>query len=193
MRRATWLLQDADVVWLRNPFPILIGKNKSETTEDFQISTDVYNGDPHSPEHLINTGFYYVRSNNQTIRMFESWYGRRDNSSKKEQDVLLEMSRGGVLTSELGVKTRYLDTAWFSGFCSDIRDVEQVVTVHANCCRSIIAKVKDLKVVIGDWKRWKMLAAHWKATGRRRAIPFRWTGHFGCWNSWNNHNVTTQL
>ena len=58
-----------DVMWLRNSFARL-SKNKSE---DLQISTDLFLGDPRPEKQLINSGFYYVRSKNKTIKLSNTW------------------------------------------------------------------------------------------------------------------------
>ncbi|XP_050161024.1 uncharacterized protein At1g28695-like [Malus sylvestris] len=191
MWRRTWLLlevlkrgysfvfTDTDVLWLRDPFTKL---SKNET-EDLQISTDMFFGDPWNVSQLINTGFYYIRSNNKTIALFDRWYTSKDNATGlKEQDVLLNLIRGGIV-DELGLRVRFLDTLYFSGFCQDSKDFGQVSTVHANCCRSIVAKVKDLKAVLGDWKRFKKFMSHKRSSGTSTR-SFQWTGHFGCLNSW---------
>ncbi|KAL8516333.1 hypothetical protein ACS0TY_014844 [Phlomoides rotata] len=120
---------------------------------DLQISTDRYNGDPFSDQNPINTGFYFIRSNNKTTSLFQKWYDMRVNSpGMKEQDVLGNLIKHKVLR-ELNVSARFLDTSYFSGFCSGNQDVGLVATVHANCCRTIKAKVVDLKAVLRDWKR----------------------------------------
>ncbi|CAJ1948958.1 unnamed protein product [Sphenostylis stenocarpa] len=169
-RGYNFIFTDTDVMWLRNPFTRL---SKNET-EDLQISTDGYNGDPWSNTNFINTGFYFVRSNNKTVSLFETWYGQKDNSTgKKEQDVLLDLIRGGII-EQLGLRVRFLDTLYFSGFCQDSKDFRAVTTVHANCCRSIHAKVLDLKVVLSDWKRFRT----------NSTINPQWTKHEGCMKSW---------
>lgn len=168
--------QDTDVIWLRNPFPKLI----LNETIDFQISTDKFNGDQWSDhDQLINTGFYMIRSNNKTIALFDSWYAMKDSSNGlKEQDVLLLLVREGLF-KQLGLRVRFLDTTFFSGFCEDSRDVRLVSTVHANCCRSINAKVADLMAVIHDWNRFNSLDAN-------ETLTFGWSRHVACINSWNN-------
>lgn len=174
-------------MWLRNPF-LKLSKNE---TEDLQISTDEFLGNPWDEKHWINTGFYYVRSNNRTIALFERWYSMKDNSTgQKEQDVLLGLVRGGVI-AELGLKVRFLDTLHFGGFCQDSKDFRSVTTVHANCCRSISAKVRDLRAVLRDWKRFKKFMSYKRfANSPNSTANFRWTGHFGCWNSWTVRNQT---
>ncbi|XP_037492114.1 uncharacterized protein At1g28695-like [Jatropha curcas] len=147
-RGYNFIFTDTDLMWLRNPFPRL---NLNESL-DLQISTDSFNGNERSKANHRNTGFYMIRSNNKTISLFESWYARKNSSiGKKEQDVLNEMMHEGVFT-ELGLTVRFLDTLYFSGFCQDSRDIKAVITVHANCCRTISAKIADLTAVIEHWK-----------------------------------------
>ncbi|XP_054782913.1 uncharacterized protein At1g28695-like [Prosopis cineraria] len=173
-----FVFTDTDIMWLRNPFTRL-SKNKSE---DFQISTDKYLRNPWSERHLINTGFYFIRSNNKTISLFETWYSKKDNSTgQKEQDVLLDLIAHDGIFGELGLRVRFLDTLYFSGFCEDSKDLRVVTTVHANCCRSIAAKVADLTIVLRDWKRFKKISEK----GGNLTANYQWTGHFRCWKSWN--------
>ncbi|KAL1813889.1 hypothetical protein ACET3Z_023954 [Daucus carota] len=168
-----FIFTDTDVLWLRNPFPNLI-QNQSI---DIQISVDSFIGHPWSERRQpINTGFYMINSNNKTIALFDSWYAQKNESKGlKEQDVLVNLMRGGLFR-RLGIKARFLNTLYFSGFCQDSRDVRVVSTVHANCCRSISAKVTDLTSVIHDWKRF--LA--------NQTMPFRWSPHRGCMDSWRH-------
>lgn len=168
-------MQDTDVLWFRNPFTVL----SPNETIDLQISTDSFKGDEWAKTNHINTGFYMVRSNNSTIAMLDSWYAGKDNSGgKKEQDVLAMLMTDGVLRT-LGLRVSFLDTIYFSGFCENSRDVGVVVTVHANCCRSISAKATDLMAVIHDWKRAKGLSGNETST-------FRWSEHVACRNTLKN-------
>ncbi|XP_027337138.1 uncharacterized protein At1g28695-like, partial [Abrus precatorius] len=178
-RGYNFIFTDTDVMWLRNPFARLSKDEK----EDIQISTDSYLGDPWSTMHLINTGFYFVRSNNKTISLFETWYGQKDKSKgKKEQDVLLALIRSGII-AHLKLRVRFLDTLYFSGFCQDSKDFRAVTTVHANCCRSITAKVADLKAVLRDWKQFRGLEAN-------STVNPHWTQHNWCRQSWGSPRKT---
>ncbi|XP_028808789.1 uncharacterized protein At1g28695 [Neltuma alba] len=173
----SFIFTDADVMWLRNPFTRL----STDSNEDLQISTDRYLGDPWSEKHDINTGFYFVRSNKKTISLFEAWYSKKDNSKgQKEQDVLQDLIRHGI-TRQLGVRVRFIDSLYFSGFCQNSKDFKAVTTVHANCCRSITAKIADLKAVLGDWKRFKML----EASKSNLTNTVEWSAHHKCSKSWN--------
>ncbi|XP_074280045.1 uncharacterized protein At1g28695-like [Silene latifolia] len=172
-----FVFTDIDVLWLRNPFTIL---TTSKTRScDIQFSTDWhYNGDPSSTRNPINTGFYFVKSNSKTIFLFNKWYNLKDNShGEKEQDVLQKLISHGVL-SDLDLNARFLDTKLFSGFCEDSSDIESVITVHANCCRFIKAKVADLSQLLREWAAFKVIAAN--ATS-----SFRWSPHWECRNSWS--------
>ncbi|KAI3720894.1 hypothetical protein L2E82_31892 [Cichorium intybus] len=168
-----FIFTDMDVLWLRNPFPRL-----EDESLDLQISVDKFNGDQWSEHHRINTGFYMIRSNNKTIALYNEWYGGKDSSvGKKEQDVLLELMRGGAF-ERLGLRVRFLDTVFFSGFCQNSEDAKKVCTVHANCCRGIKAKESDLIEVIHDWNRFKALSDD-------EILDFQWSDHRACRHSWN--------
>ncbi|KAM7504580.1 hypothetical protein LguiB_003484 [Lonicera macranthoides] len=136
-----------------------------------------FKGNPWSESNPINTGFYMIRSNNKTIALFDEWYSKKDSSARmKEQDVLLSLMRQGVFRS-LRLTVRFLDTLYFSGFCQDSKDIRIVSTVHANCCRTIGAKMIDLTAVIHDWNRFKSLPANETST-------IEWSPHTACVNSW---------
>ncbi|KAF5743628.1 hypothetical protein HS088_TW08G00213 [Tripterygium wilfordii] len=177
-RGYNFIFTDTDVMWLRNPFPRLI---QNDSTVDLQISTDAFNGDQWSETNPINTGFYMIISNNKTITLFDSWYAKKDDSAGlKEQDVLNNMIHGGVF-QYLGLRVRFLDTLYFSGFCQDSREVRAVTTVHANCCRTINAKVADLTAVIHDWNRFRASSS----STANETSTFSWSKHVACAGSWN--------
>ncbi|KAK1419544.1 hypothetical protein QVD17_28719 [Tagetes erecta] len=173
-RGYNFIFTDTDILWLRNPFPLL---NLNDDI-DLQISVDEFNGDQWSEkDQLINTGFYMIKSNKKAIALFDEWYAHKDNSTgMKEQDVLLELMRKGAF-KRLGVRVRFLDTVLFSGICENSRDVRAVVTVHANCCRSIKAKVQDLIRIMHDWQRFK-------ASPIDQTLQFEWSNHSACIESW---------
>ncbi|KAJ4727301.1 Glycosyltransferase [Melia azedarach] len=193
-RGYSFIFTDTDVMWLRNPFVRL---NKNET-EDLQISVDEFNGDPRSEKNLINTGFYFIRSNNKTIELFSTWYEMKDDKNstgKKEQDVLLDLMRDGYF-QQLQLQVRFLDTKYFAGFCQDSRDIWSVTTVHSNCCRHIGAKVSDLKVVLRDWKRYKTFKSKYPGLGPNKNMTkkYRWSAHVACRNSWKTeYNSSSEL
>lgn len=160
-------------MWLRDPFP----KFDPNPDVDFQISADRFNGDPWSEDNPVNAGFYMVRSNNRTVALFEEWVSRRNRTvgtRLHEQDILEQMLQEGAFR-RLWVKVRILDTSQFSSFCQDSKDIRQVATLHANCCRTIRAKVTDLMTAIHDWKRYRS----------KPNETFSWSKHKACKNSWH--------
>ncbi|WCJ36393.1 Nucleotide-diphospho-sugar transferase family protein [Euphorbia peplus] len=174
-RGYSFIFTDTDVMWLRNPFPRLIQNENI----DIQISTDKFNGNEWSERNRINTGFYMIRSNNKTISLFESWYAKKDSSvGLKEQDVLQNMLEEGIFR-QLGVGVRFLDTKYFSGFCQQSKDIREVSTVHANCCRTISAKIADLMDVIHTWNNLKM-------NMNNHTSAFANFKHLNCNNSWKS-------
>ncbi|XP_074282627.1 uncharacterized protein At1g28695-like [Silene latifolia] len=177
-RGYNFIFTDTDVIWLRNPFPVLTTITNKTQGFDIQLSVDYYNGNPSSIRNPINTGFYFVKSNTKTVSLFNKWYGLKDNSGgAKEQDVLQNLTTHGVL-QEMGLKPRFLDTKYFSGFCQGSSDIQSVITVHANCCRYIKAKVTDLSQLLRDWGTFKVAPAN-------ETSSFRWSPHVECYNSWN--------
>lgn len=170
----SFVFTDMDVMLLRNPF---LGLNRT-MEEDLLISCDRFNGAPE--DYLgndLNTGFFFVSASNRMVALFEEWHAARErdsNAGMKEQDVLNQMKREGAL-GRLGVRARVLDTARFSGFCQDSRDALQVATVHANCCRTIRAKVADLRAV---------LAAAPGVINGTAAAEVAWPAHTECVKSW---------
>ncbi|WOL07621.1 hypothetical protein Cni_G16366 [Canna indica] len=145
-RGYSFIFTDMDILWLRNPLTRLGGR------EDLQISCDSYNGLHNATANFINTGFYFVKSNSRTVALFHRWYSAMNSSSgMKDQDVLLQMSFDGVFM-QLGMRVKYLDTNYFSGFCQKSRDFRKVITVHANCCIGTNAKLVDLRAFFEAWK-----------------------------------------
>ncbi|KAF0914348.1 hypothetical protein E2562_028227 [Oryza meyeriana var. granulata] len=170
----SFIFTDLDVMWLRNPLPRL---EYRPAEEDLLISCDQFNGWPDDyAGNELNTGFFFVASNNRTVALFDEWHAARAASAgMKEQDVLNEMKRRGALR-RLGVRARVLDTARFSGFCQDSRDAGEVATVHANCCRTMRAKVADLNAVLA------VAAAGRRLNGTSPVL--RWPPHSECVKSW---------
>ncbi|KZV19793.1 hypothetical protein F511_18792 [Dorcoceras hygrometricum] len=138
---------DADVMWLRDPFP------RFDPDADFQIACDVFKSST-DPSNIPNGGFNYVKSNPRTIKFYRFWYrGRHYFPGKHDQDVL-EMIKMSPYISEIGLEIRYLDTAFFGGFCEPSKDLDLVCTMHANCCVGLGKKMHDLRMVIEDWRRY---------------------------------------
>lgn len=154
----SFIFSDADVMWLRNPFP------RFDLDVDFQIACDVYKSNSTDPGNIPNGGFKYVKSNHRTIKFYRFWYrGRQYFPGKHDQDVL-DMIKMDPYISEIGLEMRYLDTTYFGGFCEPSKDLDLVCTMHANCCVGLGKKIHDLRMVIEDWTRY-MAHSHTSVRG----------------------------
>lgn len=97
-------------------------------------------------------GLFFARSNNRTIKFFEFWVNSRSlYPGAHDQDAFNRIKRG-TFVKELGLKIRFLDTDYFSGFCALNRNFNKVCTLHANCCVGLDRKIDDLNTALEDWK-----------------------------------------
>ncbi|XP_078162811.1 uncharacterized protein LOC144557997 [Carex rostrata] len=168
----SFIFTDMDILWLRNPF-----KNLKHQGEDMLLGCDGYNGLPYDDRNSINTGFFFVSSNNNTISFLDKWYAARNNSEgKKEQDVLNELKSKGEF-HKMGIKVRYLDLEHFSGMCQTKYDAKKVTTVHANCCQTMKAKMMDLTAMLETWRTLNSTS------------EVIWPRHKACHDSWKVQNI----
>ncbi|KAL1560707.1 hypothetical protein AAHA92_10890 [Salvia divinorum] len=146
----SFIFSDADVAWMRDPFSRLYGGG------DIQFSTDLYLFNSSRSRHnLPNAGFFYVKSNPRTVQFYKRWYSKRlDSPGVNEQDVLRKMMFDSFV-NETGVDIRFLDTAYFGGWCEADQDLDVVVTMHVNCCSKLKSKIHDMQMFMEDWKNYK--------------------------------------
>ncbi|KAK6129841.1 hypothetical protein DH2020_036427 [Rehmannia glutinosa] len=146
-----FVFTDADIMWLRDPFP------RFYPDGDFQIACDLYKHNSTNLHNYPNGGFTYVKSNNRTIQFYKFWYTAKDYfPGKHDQDVFNKIKFNPFIDG-IGLRVRFLDTAYFGGFCEPSKDLDLVVTMHANCCVGLKNKIHDIKMVIEDWKRYMAL------------------------------------
>ena len=144
-------MQDLDIMWLRNPFERLF------KDVDFQIGCDYFNGNSSDTNNPANGGFFYVRSNNKTKDFFKLWIESKTIDPKlNEQDVFNKL-KTHPFVFERNMTIRFLDTAYFVGFCQMTKEFDKVCTMHATCCISMVKKIADLKMVLDDWRRYMAL------------------------------------
>ncbi|CAN1754414.1 Uncharacterized protein At4g15970 [Linum perenne] len=155
---------DADIMWFRNPFPHLAG----DPTADVQVACDSYRGSSSDP----NTRFFFARSNNKTVQFVNHWYESRNKyPGKHDQDVFNRIIRfDRLVTNQIGVRIRFLDTAYFGGFCEPVKDLDLATTMHANCCVGMETKVRDLRNVLKDWKHFSSA----RSAESRNSTRFDW-------------------
>eukprot|EP00268_Persea_americana_P025217 TRINITY_DN24583_c0_g1_i4.p1 TRINITY_DN24583_c0_g1~~TRINITY_DN24583_c0_g1_i4.p1 ORF type:complete len:179 (-),score=4.84 TRINITY_DN24583_c0_g1_i4:2481-3017(-) len=147
----SFCLQDADIMWFRDPFP------RFHTDADFQIACDRFLGNSFDLNNMPNGGFNYVKSSNRTIEFYKFWYSSREAYPGKHDQDVLNYIKFYPFLSEIGLKMRFLDTAFFGGFCEPSRDLSKVCTMHANCCFGLDSKLHDLGVMLQDWRRFMSL------------------------------------
>ncbi|KAK4490878.1 hypothetical protein RD792_001593 [Penstemon davidsonii] len=160
-----FVFTDADVTWLRNPFP------RFYPDGDFQISCDRYRYNSTYLNNSPNGGFNYVKANNRTVQFYKFWYTGRDYFPGKHDQDVLDMIKFNPFIKEIGLKMRFLDTAYFGGFCQPSKDLDLVITMHANCCSRLESKIHDIKMVIEDWKKYMALPLR----DERNLSPRTWT------------------
>ncbi|KDP30112.1 hypothetical protein JCGZ_18400 [Jatropha curcas] len=164
-----FVFTDADVMWLRDPFPHFY------RDADFQIACDHYLGNPSDRNNQPNGGFNYVKSNPRTIKFYEFWYSsRKSYPGLHDQDVLNKIKHDHFI-DEIGLQIRFLDTAYFGGFCEPSKDFNLVCTMHANCCFGLESKVHDLRIVLQDWRRFMLASSNLSLSS-----PFYWRAPNKC-------------
>ncbi|KAL8536690.1 hypothetical protein ACS0TY_012037 [Phlomoides rotata] len=159
-----FVFTDADVMWLRNPFP------RFYPDGDFQIACDHYWYNYTDLNNSPNGGFNYVKSNNRTIQFYKYWYVERQHFPGKHDQDVLNLIKFNPFIQNIGLEIRFLDTAYFGGFCEPSKDLDLVITMHANCCIGLENKIHDLKMVIHDWKLYMS-----SPTGDQRNLTRSWT------------------
>ncbi|KAL0330083.1 UNVERIFIED_CONTAM: hypothetical protein Sradi_4995000 [Sesamum radiatum] len=150
-----FVFTDAGIMWFRNPF---LHFYTDDT--DFQIACDHFGGSPDDLNNAPNGGFKYVKSNNRTIEFYKLWYKSREVfPGKHDQDVLNNIKHNPYL-KQIGLKIKFLDTAFFGGFCQPSKDLNLVITMHANCCAGLDNKINDLTILLDDWQEYLALPDH---------------------------------
>ncbi|KAL6295333.1 hypothetical protein ACE6H2_003475 [Prunus campanulata] len=147
---------DADVMWFRDPFP------QFYMDADFQIACDHFLGNSDDLENRPNGGFNYVKSNNRSIEFYKFWYSSREAYPGFHDQDVLNIIKFHPSTFTIGLRMKFLDTAYFGGFCEPSKDFNQVCTMHANCCYGLDSKLHDLRIMLQNWKQFMSLRPNLK-------------------------------
>ncbi|KAL3534875.1 hypothetical protein ACH5RR_003336 [Cinchona calisaya] len=143
-----FIFTDTDIMWFRDPFP------QFYPDADFQIACDYYRGNPSNLNNAPNGGFTYVKSNSKTKQFYRFWHESRNlYPGNHDQDVLNKIKRDPRI-QQIGLQIKFLDTAYFGGFCQPSKDFNLVCTMHANCCVGLANKVHDLILMLEDWRKY---------------------------------------
>ncbi|KAH6769259.1 Nucleotide-diphospho-sugar transferase family protein [Perilla frutescens var. frutescens] len=141
-----FVFTDADVMWFRDPFPHF------HPYADFQIACDHFSGISDDIRNKPNGGFKFVRSNTRSIEFYKFWHASHElYPGLHDQDVLNKIKNDSFIT-EMGLHLIFLDTTYYGGFCEPSEDMDQVCTMHANCCFGLNSKLHDLRILLEDWK-----------------------------------------
>ncbi|KAG2667847.1 hypothetical protein I3760_15G133400 [Carya illinoinensis] len=170
-----FVFTDTDIMWLRDPFQHFY------LEADFQIACDQFFGNSYDVNNNPNGGFNFVKSNNRTIQFYKFWYRSREAYPGKHDQDVLNMIKGDPFITNIGLKMRFLDTAYFGGFCEPSRDLNKVCTMHANCCVGLDKKVHDLRILLEDWKKYMSLLSNMTASP-----PSSWSVPQDCRTSFNH-------
>ncbi|KAJ9678146.1 hypothetical protein PVL29_022898 [Vitis rotundifolia] len=163
--RYNFIFTDADIMWFRDPF------QRFYSNADFQIACDNFNGNSSDVNNSPNGGFTYVKSNHRTIKFYKFWYSSRVTyPGNHDQDVLNKIKHDPFIT-KIGLKMRFLDTAYFGGFCERSKDLNLVCTMHANCCVGLSNKIHDLGIMLDDWRKFKSLTANTNSSSSSWTVP----------------------
>ncbi|XWS34399.1 hypothetical protein CRYUN_Cryun21dG0035500 [Craigia yunnanensis] len=147
----SFVFTDADIMWFRDPFPRFF------PDADFQIACDNFLGRPDDMNNRPNGGFKYVKSNNRSIAFYKFWYSARETYPEYHDQDVLNLIKFHPFISDIGLKIRFLDTAYFGGLCEPSRDLNVVCTMHVNCCYGMDSKLHDLKIMLQDWRAFMSL------------------------------------
>ncbi|KAH8500495.1 hypothetical protein H0E87_015658 [Populus deltoides] len=141
-----FVFTDADIMWFRDPFPRFF------LDADFQIACDYFSGNSSDIQNRPNRGFNYVKSNKRSIEFYKFWYSSRETYPGFHDQDVLNFIKFDPFIESLGLKMRFLDTAFFGGLCEPSKDLNLVCTMHANCCFGLDSKLHDLGIMLQDWK-----------------------------------------
>ncbi|KAF3976813.1 hypothetical protein CMV_000019 [Castanea mollissima] len=151
-----FVFTDADIMWFRDPFP------RFYLDADFQIACDHFVGDSDDVQNRPNGGFNYVKSNNRSIEFYKFWYSSHETYPGYHDQDVLNIIKFHPFIMEIGLKMKFLDTAYFGGLCEPSKDLNQVCTMHANCCYGLNSKLNDLRIMLQDWKQFLSLPPNLK-------------------------------
>ncbi|KAF8768588.1 hypothetical protein HU200_007136 [Digitaria exilis] len=155
----SFVFSDADIMWFRNPFPVFYSDG------DFQIACDHYVGNATDLRNIANGGFNYVKSNDQSIEFYKFWYSSRFRYPGYHDQDVFNFIKHDPYTTDIGLTIKFLSTSYFGGICEPSRDLNEVCTMHANCCIGLQSKIHDLRIMMEDWTNYMSMPPSLKRFG----------------------------
>ncbi|XP_078444432.1 uncharacterized protein At4g15970-like [Wolffia australiana] len=147
----SFIFTDADVIWFRDPMQVF------HPNGDFQISCDSFYGDPDYLSNTLNTGFMYVRANEKTKLLYKYWYESRETHPGMHDQEVLNHIKGHQYVLDIGLNFNLIPTVYFGGICQPSSDFNLVCTMHANCCIGLEHKLNDIRIIMEDWRMYRVL------------------------------------
>uniref|UniRef100_A0A3B6NTC0 Glycosyltransferase n=1 Tax=Triticum aestivum TaxID=4565 RepID=A0A3B6NTC0_WHEAT len=155
----SFIFSDADIMWFRNPFPYFYPDG------DLQVACDHYVGNATDLRNIANGGFNYVKSNNQSIEFYKFWYSSRLRYPGYHDQDVLNFIKHDPYIMDIGLTIKFLSTTYFGGICEPSKDLNEVCTMHANCCIGLQSKLHDLRIIMEDWRDYMSMPPSLKTPG----------------------------
>ncbi|CAK7328297.1 unnamed protein product [Dovyalis caffra] len=144
---------DADVMWLRNPFPILVAEF------ELTIGCDSKSSNQSSINEYSSGGFFFMRSDEITIEFLKLWNLGRFLYPSMATELVCQRITDKEFVEMVGLRIKHIDNRYYSGLCEPSIDTREIYIMHGNCCSDLDSKVHDLNLVLEDSRRFNALLA----------------------------------
>ncbi|KAG4933626.1 hypothetical protein JHK87_047628 [Glycine soja] len=158
---------EADVLWLRSP---LIKLNPSN---ELTISCNVLS-DGQSGSYLHGGGIFFLKANAISLEFFKYWKLTKFMfpNDPAEESLCNTIKARQDAADLYGFRAQLVNTSYFGGFCQPSKNMlREAYTIQANCCDDLESKVHDLRIVLGDWIRFRNHASGVNALDK---MDLRW-------------------
>ncbi|XP_031382781.1 uncharacterized protein At1g28695-like [Punica granatum] len=143
----SFIYTDVDVLWFRNPFPLL-GRY------DAMVMAPKHASDSQSITKSPGGGFFYMHSNEIALEFLKLWNFERilypDSDTQSTLEMILQSS--DEFLGFLRNKMSYLDTVDYEDFCQGSVDLRRVYIARVNCSTESEHKIHDVEILLDSWK-----------------------------------------
>lgn len=124
---------------------------------------------------IANGGFNYVKSNNQSIEFYKFWYYSWLRYPGYHDQGVLNFIKHDPYITDIGLTIKCLSTTYFGAICEPSGDLNEVCTMHANCCIGLQSKLNGLRIIMEDWRDYMSMPRSLKKFG-----TFSWRVPHNC-------------
>jgi hypothetical protein len=124
---------------------------------------------------IANGGFNYVKSNNQSIEFYKFWYYSWLRYPGYHDQGVLNFIKHDPYITDIGLTIKCLSTTYFGAICEPSGDLNEVCTMHANCCIWLQSKLNGLRIIMEDWRDYMSMPRSLKKFG-----TFSWRVPHNC-------------